>query len=81
MTGAKVEAMKTGIVLALPAGTTVNVSWQEEVACCPMATRATGDRAFGSLYRGEFHMEVNHGGIFFACENTNPAPSFRMSYG
>ncbi len=54
MTGAKAEAMKTGIVLALPAGTTVNVSWHGEVACCPMATRATGDRAFGSLYRGNF---------------------------
>ncbi len=26
-------------------------------------------------------MEVNHGGTFSACENTNPAPSFRTSYG
>jgi len=53
----------------------------EKVACCPLATKTTGVGAFGSLYRGDFFMRVNHGGTFFAWENTIPAPSFRMSYG
>ncbi|HSV99490.1 MAG TPA: prepilin-type N-terminal cleavage/methylation domain-containing protein [Sedimentisphaerales bacterium] len=53
----------------------------EKVACCPLATRTTGDGAYTSLARDRVYMHVDHGGTFFAWENTIPAPSFRMSYG
>jgi prepilin-type N-terminal cleavage/methylation domain-containing protein len=57
----------------------------EKIACCPLATRTTGDGAYTSLAGGgggdRVYMHVDHGGTFFAWENTIPAPSFRMSYG
>jgi prepilin-type N-terminal cleavage/methylation domain-containing protein/prepilin-type processing-associated H-X9-DG protein len=53
----------------------------EDIACCPMATRTTGDRAYASLASGKLYMEVNGGGTFAAWEITRPAPSFRGSYG
>jgi len=53
----------------------------EDIACCPMATKTTGERAYASLANGSPYMEVNGGGTFAAWEITRPAPSFRGSYG
>jgi prepilin-type N-terminal cleavage/methylation domain-containing protein/prepilin-type processing-associated H-X9-DG protein len=53
----------------------------EDIACCPVATKTTGERAYASLASGKLYMEVNGGGTFAAWEITRPAPSFRGSYG
>jgi prepilin-type N-terminal cleavage/methylation domain-containing protein/prepilin-type processing-associated H-X9-DG protein len=53
----------------------------ERIACCPLATKTTGDRFYASYASGQLYMEVNSGGTFAAWEITRPAPSFRGSYG
>jgi len=53
----------------------------EGIACCPMATRTTGERAYAASFNGQLYLEVNAGGTFLAWEITRPAPAFRGSYG
>lgn len=52
------------------------------IACCPVATRTTGDPAYTAMASGKPpYLQVNGGGTFAAWEITIPAPSFRGSYG
>ena len=53
----------------------------ERIACCPAATRTTGDRAYTAISSGTNTLEVNGGGTFAAWEIILPTPSFRGSYG
>lgn len=53
----------------------------EDIACCPAATRTTGERAYTAFRSGELYLEVNGGGTFAAWEITRPTPAFRGSYG
>jgi prepilin-type N-terminal cleavage/methylation domain-containing protein len=56
------------------------------IACCPMATKPSGDKTFSvvqpSGWSGStWSAEVTEGSTFAAWEITSPGPAFRGSYG
>ena len=53
----------------------------DNIACCPMATKAGGLGSFTSRSGGKIYVQGTFGSTFTAWEMTTPPPAFRMSYG
>jgi len=51
------------------------------IACCPTATRTTGDWSLRSMNGSQAYLEMSGGGVFMAWEIRLPTPAFRSSYG
>jgi len=76
--GVLIESPNTSTIA--PSGAIPNVE-TKGIACCPMATRTTGNPAYIMNSSGETYLQLNSGGTFAAWEIVLPTPAFKGSFG